>query len=246
MTLVVYIDFIPTLAVGGVEWGCLYTRARQLPENTLRHCKYVLIDQGIAAARRGLSEGELWAFYARAVARTRALNPQADVKAVAPDVFGSLERTLQLWERWAPRIERLGAVPVLVLQEPRRIAEWAKTRAYRDAAAVAVPTRFFPTGERCAHAPRACAEIVATATDVVALTDKKWLHLLGPPKRVLRLLRPLLGRTIRSIDGMGYRLATSKEVRVKKRPGGKGGYMVEPGLEETFLRAWLKDVFPLP
>jgi len=246
MTLVVYIDFVPAFTVGGVEWGCLYTRARQLSEATLRRCRYVLVDQGIAAARRGLSEGELWAFYTRAIARIRAANPQADVKAVAPDAFGSLERTLQLWERWAPRIERAGATPVLVLQEPKRIAEWAETRAYRDAAAVAVPTRFFPTGERCAHAPRACAEIVATVADVAVGTDKKWLHLLGPPKRVLRLLRPLLGNVIQSIDGMGYRLATSKEVRVKKRPGGPGGYMVEPGLEEVFLRAWLRDLFPLP
>jgi len=49
-----------------------------------------------------------------------------------------------------------------------------------------------------------------------------------------------------SIDGMGYCLVSSNEVRVKKRPGGKGGYMVEPGLEEVFLRAWLKDLFPLP
>jgi len=51
---------------------------------------------------------------------------------------------------------------------------------------------------------------------------------------------------IRPIDGMGYRLAASKDVRVYKRPCGRGGYMVVPGLEETFLRAWLRGLFPLP
>jgi len=243
MTLIIYIDFLPSLTVEGVEWGCLYTRTKPLPEATPRQCNYVLVDQGLAAARRGASEGELWNFYARAVRRIRAIAPKADVKAVAPDAFGSMEKTLQLWEKWSTWIEKMGATPVLVLQEPRRIREWVKTRVYRDAAAVAVPSRFLDARTKCASEPRLCAEVVATVADVAGAMDGKWLHLLGPPKRVLRLLRPLLGRYIRSIDGVGYRLAASKDVRVRMEPGGPGGYMVARGREEEFLKAWLSGVF---
>jgi len=208
----------------------------------VRRCRYVLVDQGITAARRGASEGELWWWYTRAISTAHAVNPQADVKAVAPDVFSSVEKTVELWERWAPRIERLGAAPVLVLQEPRRIGEWIRTGAYKDAHTVAVPSRFMDGHVKCAESPRLCVGVIATVADIVA-TDKKWLHLLGPPKRVLRLLRPLLGRTIRSIDGLGYRLAASKDVRVRVEPGGPGGYMVAAGREEEFLMAWLRGVF---
>jgi len=241
MTLVIYIDFIPTLKVENIEWGCLHSIARPLPTSTLRKCRYVLIDQGITAARRGLSEGELWWWYTRSISTTRAVNPQADVKAVAPDVFPSMDKTLQLWEKWSPRIEKLGAMPVLVLQEPRRVDAWIRTRAYRDATAVAVPSRLLDSHSKCAHVPRLCAEIIATVTDVAA--DRKWLHLLGPPKRVLHLLRPLLGRAIRSIDSLGYRLASSKDVRVRLETGDPCGYMVTAGREEEFLEAWLGGVF---
>jgi len=111
MTLVIYIDFVPRhlpedvakeLRRRGWELGCLYTRSRAVPKEGLRRCGRVLVDQGLRAARNGVPEGELWSWYARAVALARAVAPSADVKAVVPDAFGSLERTLQLWERWAP------------------------------------------------------------------------------------------------------------------------------------------------
>jgi len=35
MTLIIYIDFLPSLTIEGVEWGCLYTRTKPPPESTL-------------------------------------------------------------------------------------------------------------------------------------------------------------------------------------------------------------------
>jgi len=119
-----------------------------------------------------------------------------------------------------------------VLQEPRRIDAWIRTKAYKDARVVAVPSRFLDARTKCAQSPRLCAEVIAAVADVVGATDGKWLHLLGPPKRVLRVLRPLLGHYVRSIDSLGYRLAASKDVRVR----------MEPGMEETYLRAWLRGL----
>jgi len=243
MTLVIYIDFIPSLRVENVEWGCLHSIARPLPTSTLRKCRYVLIDQGITAARRGLSEGELWWWYTRSISTTRAVNPATDVKAVAPDVFPSMDKTLQLWEKWSPRIERLGAVPVLVLQEPRRTDAWIRTKAYRDATAVAAPSRLMDSHTKCAESPLVCAGIISVIARI-ARGDGKWTHLLGATsKRLLKALRSLLGRDINSIDSLGYRLASSKDVRVRLEPGGPGGYMVVPGMEEEFLEAWLGGVF---
>jgi len=243
MTLVIYIDFIPTLRVENIEWGCLHSMARPLPTSTLRRCKYVLIDQGITAARRGASEGELWWWYTHAVSTAKAVNPQADVKAVAPDSFGSMEKTIELWEKWAPRLERLGATPVLVLQEPRRVDAWIRTKAYRETQAVAIPSRFMDSHTKCVESPLVCAGIISTIARI-AKGDGKWIHLLGATsKRLLKALRPLLGRDVNSIDSLGYRLASSKDVRVRLEPGGPGGYMVMPGMEEDYLEAWMRGVF---
>jgi len=248
MTLVIYVgvalgvgdlpeDVAKELERRGWELGCLYSLANGMSPGELKKCRYVLIDQGIAAAKRGLSDAELWRWYTRAVKRVKAAAPEADVKAVAPDVFGSLERTAERWEKWAPLIEKMGATPLLVLQEPKRIDRWIKTKAYRDARAVAIPAR--ELGDvKCSRRPRLCAEVIAAVADVAE--DKEWMHLLGAGLGVLGILAPLLGRKIHSFDTTAYRMAVSDEVRIRKMPDEPGLWMVTRGLEREFFIPWLR------
>jgi len=248
MTLVIYIgvalsvgdlpeDVAKELERRGWELGCLYSIANGMSPGELKKCRYVLIDQGIAAAKRELSDVELWRWYTRAVKRVKVAVLETDVKVVAPDVFGSMERTAERWEKWAPRIESMGVAPLLVLQEPKRIAEWIKTKAYRDARAVAIPSRELYS-IKCARRPRLCAEVIAAVADVAE--DKEWIHLLGAGLGVLGILAPLLGRKIHSFDTTAYRMAVSDEVRIRKTPDEPGLWMVTRGLEREFFIPWLR------
>jgi len=239
--VVMYVDIeVHDLVVEGIEIGCIVTHAMARCPHCLRRCRYILIDQGLGAAKRPLSDGELWSWYSRAIKAARAAAPDADVKAIVPDAFADMERTLKLWERWSPWIERWGATPVLVLQEPRKIGAWIKTKAYREAPAVAVPARELGS-VRCSQRPRLCADVIAVVADVVS-TDKKWLHLLGAAHKVLQILRPRLGRDIHSFDTFSYRLAVSRDVRIRKTPGEPGLWIAKPGMEKQFLVEWIKKL----
>jgi len=240
-SVVMYVDIgheVQDLRLNGVEIGCIMTYAMSMCPSCIRRCRYILIDQGLGAAKRGLSDAELWSWYSRAIKAARTAAPDADVKAIVPDAFGSMEKTLMLWNKWSPWIEKWGATPVLVLQEPRRIGEWIKTKAYKDAPAVAAPARELG-GVKCAQRPRLCADVIAVVADVVA-TDKKWLHLLGAALPVLKILKPRLGRDIRSFDTFSYRLAVSKDVRIRKTPDEPGLWIAKPGMERQFLEEWIK------
>jgi len=239
--VIMYVDIgyeVQDLAIGGVEIGCIMTRAMTMCPQCIRRCKYILIDQGLGAAKRGLTDAELWSWYARAIKVAKTAAPNADVKAIVPDVFHNMEKTLAMWSRWARQIEAWGATPVLVLQEPRKIGHWIKTEAYRDAPAVAVPSR--ELGDvLCSLRPRLCADVIAVVADVVA-TDKKWLHLLGAAFRVLKILKPRLGRDIHSFDTTSYRLAVSDGVRIRKTPDERGLWIAKPGMERRFLAEWIR------
>jgi len=240
--VVMYVDIgheVQDLAIGGVEIGCIVTRAMSACPHCLRRCRYILIDQGLGAAKRQLSEGELWSWYSRAIKAARTAAPDADVKAIVPDAFADMEATLKLWEKWHKRIESWGATPVLVLQEPRKIGAWIKTKAYREAKAVAVPSRLLDAGTKCSESPRACADVIAVVADVTS-DDRKWLHLLGAAHRVLQILRRRLGRDIHSFDTTAYKLAVSKSVRIKKAPDEQGMWIAKPGLERQFLIEWIR------
>jgi len=245
VTLWVYIDFKPRcLVADGARWGAIYTMSRPLPDAVLEQAEMVLVDQGFSAARRGVADGELWRWYIRAVVRAQVKAPGVPVIAVVPDVFGSMERTLRRWEWWARRLQQIGAIPALVLQEPHRVDEWEKTQAYRDAEVVAIPAHYLPDGRKCAHAAEECALAVRRVARR-AYGDGKWPHLLGPKKRTLKLLLDMLGREVKSFDGMAYRMASSDRVRIRSAPGERGRWMVAPGLEEDYLEAWLAGLLPV-
>jgi len=246
MTLTIYIDFVPRHLPEDVakelerrrwELGCLYTRSRPIPKEELKRCGRVLVDQGLRAAKNGAPEGELWSFYARAVKAVKAASV-GEVYAVVPDRFDDMWGTVERWHRWAWRIERLGATPVLVLQQPRRVLDWVKHAAFQQAEAVAIPARRIGNVD-CARHPLLCAQIVSLAATAAAEAGKR-VHALGLALEEARALEPLLGRVIHSFDTTAYRLAVSKRIRVRKGPGGPGGYMVESGLEAVYLAEWLR------
>jgi len=166
----------------------------------------VLVDVGLRAAKEGV---DLW-HYADLVVEVR---PRW---AVCPDVFGSFEKTLELWRRWSPLLSRLTR-PIFVFQEFYRV-----DIRHVPTDHVALPMRRHGDAN-CALRPRLCAERAERALrwlcDAVA-----HVHLLGPPLRAVRLLRDVLrqcerGGTVVSLDTSAYRRAPNQ--RIKKQLGGR-------------------------
>jgi hypothetical protein len=185
----------------------------------------ILVDVGLRAAKEG---ADLWR-YADLVAEVR---PRW---AICPDVFASFEKTLELWRRWSPLLSRITR-PIFVVQEFYRV-----NTAHIPSVHVALPMRRHHD-VNCALRPRLCAERAERAL--------RWLcgsaahvHLLGPPLRVVRLLRDVMrqcerqGATV-SFDTSAYRRAPNSSI--KKQLGGRW----QPNNAEEaqkMLEEWLKQ-----
>jgi hypothetical protein len=191
----------------------------------LRRGVDVLVDVGLRAAKRGV---DFWS-YADLVAEVR---PRW---AVAPDVFASFERTLELWRRWSSLLSRLTR-PVFVFQEFYRIDV-----KYLPTDYIALPMRRHHD-VNCALRPRLCAERAERAL--------RWLcgyvthvHLLGPPLRAVRLLLSPLrqcerqGTTV-SFDTSAYRRAPNSDIKRQL-----GGRWQPRNADEAvaMLEAWLRQ-----
>ena len=185
----------------------------------------VLVDIGLRAANQGV---DLWR-YADLVAEVR---PRW---AIAPDVFGDFEKTLELWRRWSPLLSRLTR-PIFVLQEFYRINMTHVPSDY-----VALPMRRHHD-VNCALRPRLCAERAERALRWLC-SSVAHVHLLGPPLRAVRLLRDVLKRCEResavvSFDTMAYRRAPNSHI--KKTLGGRW----QPNSAEeavAMLETWLRQ-----
>jgi hypothetical protein len=186
----------------------------------------ILVDVGLRAAKEGV---DLWR-YADLVAEIR---PRW---AIAPDVFGSFEKTLELWRRWSPLLSRITR-PIFVVQEFYRV-----NTAHIPSDHIALPMRRHHD-VNCALRPRLCAERAERAL--------RWLcgsaahvHLLGPPLRAIKLLRDVLRQCERqgtavSFDTAAYRRAPNSSI--KKQLGGRW----QPNTSEeagAMLEAWLRQV----
>jgi len=185
----------------------------------------VLTDIGLRAAKEGV---DLWR-YADLVATVKP------TYAIAPDVFGDFEKTLELWRRWSPLLSRLTR-PIFVLQEFYRINMTHTPTDY-----IALPMRRHDD-VNCALRPRLCAERAERALRALC-GYVAHVHLLGPPLRAVRLLLSPLrqcerqGTTV-SFDTAAYRRAPNSDI--KKRLGGRW----QPNTaEETIamLEAWLRQ-----
>ena len=185
----------------------------------------ILADVGLRAAKQGT---DLWR-YADLIAE---IKPRW---AIAPDVFGDFEKTLELWRRWSPLLSRLTR-PIFVLQEFYRIN---MTHAPSDY--VALPLRRHHD-VNCALRPRLCAERAERVLRWLC-SGMAHIHLLGPPLRAIRLLLNVLKRCERqgsvvSFDTSAYRRAPSSAV--KRQLGGR--WQPKNAEEATaMLEAWLKQ-----
>jgi hypothetical protein len=184
-----------------------------------------LADVGLRAAKQGV---DIWR-YADLVAEVR---PRW---AICPDVFGSFEKTLELWRRWSPLLSRLTR-PIFVLQEFYRI-----DTKHVPTDHVALPMRRH--GDvNCALRPRLCAERAERALRALCgyVTH---VHLLGPPLRAVRLLLDVLKQcerqgTVVSFDTAAYRRAPNS--LIKQQLGGRW----QPNSAEEaqkMLEAWLRQ-----
>jgi len=185
----------------------------------------ILADIGLRAAKQGV---DFWR-YADLVAEVR---PRW---AICPDVFGSFEKTLELWRRWSPLLSRLTR-PIFVFQEFYRVDVKHLPTDY-----VALPMRRHHD-VNCALRPRLCAERAERAL--------RWLcgavahvHLLGPPLRTVRMLLNALrqcerqGTTV-SFDTAAYRRAPNSSI--KRQLGGR--WQPRDSTEAiTMLEAWLRQ-----
>jgi len=185
----------------------------------------ILADVGLRAAKEGV---DFWR-YADLVAEVR---PRW---AICPDVFGDFEKTLELWRRWSPLLNRLTR-PIFVLQEFYRIN---MTHAPSDY--VALPMRRHHD-VNCALRPRLCAERAERALRRLCGAVAH-VHLLGLPLRAVRLLRDVLKRcerqgTVVSLDTSAYRRAPNNAI--KRRLGGR--WQPRNSAEATaMLEAWLRQ-----
>ena len=185
----------------------------------------VLVDTGLRAAKQGV---DFWR-YADLVTEVR---PRW---AICPDVFGSFEKTLELWRRWSPLLSRLTR-PIFVFQEFYRIDVRCVPADH-----VALPMRRHHDVS-CSARPRLCAERAERAL--------RWLcgyvshvHLLGPPLRAVKILRSALRQcerqgTVVSFDTSAYRRAPN--MRIKQQLGGRW----QPNSAEeaaAMLEAWLRQ-----
>jgi len=216
-------DLTPEIAAKfGIQPCQLVTLSIRPP---LRRGMDILTDIGLRAAKGG---ADFW-HYADLVATVK---PRW---AIAPDVFASFEKTLELWRRWSPLLSRLTR-PIFVLQEFYRINMTHAPSGY-----VALPMRRHHD-VNCALRPRLCAERAERALRWLC-SSVAHIHLLGPPLRAVRLLRDVLKRcerqgTVVSFDTMAYRRAPNS--LIKKQLGGR--WQPNSAEEATaMLEAWLKQ-----
>jgi len=230
--MIVYVNTPTSISYDGIEIGCVTTMANPLTVEEIRQCRRLLVDQGLGAAKKKVSDGEIQRFYAKSI--KVAVASKIEVYAIVPDAFNDIWGTVELWYKWAPRIRQWGATPVLMLQQPWRIFDWVQNWAFQEATYVAIPSRWI--GDiRCAQFPEKCARIEGMAA-IAAAEAKKKVHVAGGTLPVLRLLCHLFDVAIHSIDTMAYRLAVNNALKAKY--GGR--YMADKSTEGEYLKEWIE------
>lgn len=185
--------------------------------------KHVLVDVGVAIARGGyFSVSD----YIRLIRKVKAVRHVEEVAAVVPDVVNNYSKTVENYRKYARYVRGAGAKTVFVAQELKPPPHDV------DADIVAVPSHWL-LGVNCAREPETCAFRILR----FLREHSERVHLLGPPKRLLKLLLRSLGGNI-SFDTTAYRMAPNESSR--KLLGGK--YMAEGGVACQWLSEWLKEL----
>jgi len=189
-------------------------------------------DVGLASARSG----------AFSLARYLTLIKRAKAHwAIVPDKFGDFSTTLAQWRRYSQIIAKYTA-PVFVAQEFHRAAilDIVLNLAH-EVERVALPMRMHPD-VICSRDPRLCAERAERTLRILCGTVSH-VHLLGPPLRVVRMLRSALVQCERqgsavSFDTTAYKRAANNAL--KQQLGGR--WMPRNSVEASMmLEAWLRQ-----
>lgn len=189
--------------------------------------RYVLVDIGIRGAVNGFSLFD----YLKLVEKAKALPHVEEVAAVVPDVFNDFAATVRNYKKYAPRMR--GVKLVFVAQQ--LVPPPGDLEPPPDI--VAVPAHK-QGNVSCSRNPRLCAERASRFLQIVASSR---VHFLGPPKRLLRLLLPLLGdgRTY-SADTMAYRLAPAQSAKLRRKEGDRGLYMADKSVVCKWFELWAR------
>ena len=228
-------DMTPEIATRfGVEPCLIVSLSRDNLDNMAVYKMKRFADIGLTAARAG--DFSL-ARYLTLIRRAKAH------WAIVPDRFADFRATLAQWFRYSAAIAR-HSTPVFVAQEFHRAMVLDATleliRMY-IVERVALPMRRH-TDVICALRPRLCAERAERALRALC-GYVVHVHLLGPPLRVVRLLRDVLrqcerqGTTV-SFDTSAYRRAPNSAV--KKQLDGRWQPR-NPEEATVMLETWLRQ-----
>jgi hypothetical protein len=187
----------------------------------------VLIDVGLRRAKHGVSISDFLKFVQKVKSRLSA----EGYLIVVPDVYGNAKGTHRNWLKFAPRLRPHGEL-VYVAQGFVLPREWGGV----EPRIVALPARS-QNGRSCHREVTYCVSNIMRFINEV--DSGVSLHLLGPAKAVLVMLRQwgYLDR-IASFDTASYRRAPTREA--KEMVGGR--WQVVKGLECVWFNEWSKGV----
>jgi hypothetical protein len=203
---------------------CSFSSSRNC---NIKDAQEILIDVGITKAKQGVNFSEYLDYVKRVWERA-----SAELLIVVPDALGNWQLTYHNYLKYSNELRRFGKV-VYVAQElilPAGI----------DADIIAVPARIQYPYE-CHRYPQYCAHNILKFAKWLRewRRDKRPLHLLGPAKAVLKLLK-IWGalELFDSFDTTAHHLRPNREA--EKFSDGK--YMAEDGYVCDWLREWLRGV----
>jgi hypothetical protein len=203
----------------GIEFGVLTTMSFPVP--VPRYVDKVFVDISLRRTRVGVELRD----YAKFVGKVRAKAPWAELWIVFPDAFCNAAETRRKYEKFK---KLAGLVPppkkyVYVAQEFWRVADVPE-----DVDVVALPARR-QCDVDCSKKHDVCA---ARIIAYIRYMRDRWIHLLGPSLRVLRVTHHVAD----SFDTASYRRAVDKEL--KQMMGGR--WQATKDVMEVFLFRWLE------
>ncbi len=201
------------------EFGVLTTMS--FPVAVPRYVDKAFVDLSLRRARVGVELHD----YAKFVGKVRVKAPWAELWIVFPDAYCDAAETRRRYEKFK-KLASLVSPPKKYLYVTQEFA----SNLPEDADVVALPARR-QCSINCSREPDICAaRIIAYIRNYIR--DRKWIHLLGPSLRVLRMTHHLVG----SFDTASYRRAVDKGL--KQMMGGK--WQATKDVMDVFLFRWLE------
>jgi len=202
----------------GIEFGVLTTMSFPVP--VPRHVDKAFVDLSLRRTRIGVELHD----YAKFVGKVRAKAPWAELWIVFPDTFCDAAETRRKYEKFR-KLASLVSPPKKYIY----VAQEFVSSLPEDVDVVALPARR-QCYTNCSREPDVCAaRIIAYVRNYMR---DRWIHLLGPSLRVLRVTHHLAD----SFDTASYRRAVDQET--KRLSGGK--WQATKNVMETYLFRWLE------